>query len=188
MESEPALRLFVALALPGAVREALEGWRGRALARGRGLRAVSATGLHVTLCFLGAQPSEAVAGVLAAASGALGGCGAAPLALGEPLWLPRRAPRVLAVGIRDPSGRLAAVHDRLATALVAGGWYARERRPFLAHVTVARVPRGVRVGAPALDPPPPVAFTGDAVVLFRSRLGQGGARYEALGELRLGAG
>jgi 2'-5' RNA ligase len=94
---------------------------------------------------------------------------------------------VLAVGIRDPSGGLAAAHERLATALIAGGWYERERRPFLPHVTVARVPRGVRVGARELDPPP-VAFTGDAVVLFRSRLGQGGARYEPLGELRLGAG
>ncbi len=123
---------------------------------------------------------------MAAAGSALAGCGAAPLALADPLWLPRRSPRVLAVALSDPAGALAAAQECLAGALVAGGWYQRERRPFLSHVTVARVARGAQIQPRDLDPPGPLEFSGDLVVLFRSRLERSGARYEALGSVRLG--
>jgi ketosteroid isomerase-like protein len=81
------------------------------------------------------------------------------------------------------------VQSALSDALHAGGWYIPETRPFLAHVTVARVARDAR-RAPAveLSPVPPLAFAGERVTLFRSRLGAGGARYEPLGSVVLGSG
>jgi 2'-5' RNA ligase len=78
---------------------------------------------------------------------------------------------------------LGALQARVAVALVAGGWYAAERRPFLAHVTVARIQGGgSRPGmaggrAPAT---PEDRFEAGHVALIRSHLGAGPARYERL--------
>lgn len=105
------------------------------------------------------------------------------IALGEAIWLPRRAPRVLAVEVQDPSGTCATLQSAVADALIAGGIYKRETRPFFAHVTVGRVrggraPRGLRSGVPA--PPPPLRFEGASVTLYRSRPTAHGATYEGL--------
>ena len=105
------------------------------------------------------------------------------LALGAPLWLPRRRPHALALALRDERGALTALQAALAAALAAGGWFAPEQRPYLPHVTLARVRRGGDPRTLARRPlpdPPALAFAGAAVTLFRSRLGRGGARYEAL--------
>ena len=179
-------RLFVALELPADVREGFARWCADAVSRERGLRLLGAESLHVTLCFLGSRRVEeidAISGALAAAAGEP----VAPLSVGEPVWLPARRPRVLAVELCDEQGVLAAVQDRLADALSAGGWYAREARPFLAHVTVARVARDKRVRSFELPSPPAQRFEGSVVTLFRSRLGPGGAQYEGLSRVALGS-
>jgi 2'-5' RNA ligase len=71
--------------------------------------------------------------------------------------------------------------------LQTGGWYLPEARPFLAHTTVARVAKDARVRREGLEAPPPLAFDAGTVSLYRSRLGPGGARYEALRTVELGA-
>jgi 2'-5' RNA ligase len=181
-------RLFVALDLPDAVVEALVAWRGPQLPAIDGMRAVAPAALHVTLCFLGARAEEAIAplaALVAASAAAAGGCGG--LALGEPLWLPRRRPRVLAVTIEDRHGQLGRLHEDLVWRLATDGWHERgSERAYLPHVTVARV-RGRTAtprGALALGPPP-LVFDGAAVTLYRSRLGPGGSRYEPLSVSRL---
>jgi len=178
------VRLFVALDLPEAARAALVAWRGPLLAREAALRPVPAEALHVTLCFLGERPAAAVeplGEVVARCAGPVEG-----IALGAPLWLPRRRPRLLAVALEDRHGELGALQERLMDALVAGGRAQRETRPYLPHVTVARVRRGEapRAGG-ELDPSPPCAFGGAAVALYRSHLGRGPARYEALRSVKL---
>ena len=93
------------------------------------------------------------------------------------MWLPPRRPRVLAVELGDADGRLGDVQVALSDALHAGGWYTPEARPFLAHVTVARVP-GSYADPPARASVPqsePGGFTGSCVTLFRSHLGSAGA-------------
>jgi RNA 2',3'-cyclic 3'-phosphodiesterase len=177
--AEATARLFFALDLPDGARDALVAWRGALLARETALRPVPAAALHVTLCFLGERPAEAIEPL-----GELVARCAAPvegLALGAPLWLPRRRPRLLAVALDDRHGELGALQERLMDALVAGGWAQPETRPYLPHVTVARVRRGEapRAGG-ELEPPTPCAFGGAAVALYRSHLGRGPARYEAL--------
>jgi ketosteroid isomerase-like protein len=101
--------------------------------------------------------------------------------------LPARRPRVLAVGLSDSHGAIGRIQSVLSTALVAGGRYAPESRPFLAHVTVARVSRERPVKAVELPAPPEVAVRCSRVTLYRSRLGAGGARYSPLVSVDLGS-
>jgi 2'-5' RNA ligase len=145
----------------------------------------------VTLCFLGSRPGGEVAEIAACCRAAVSATGALELTVGKALWLPPRRPRVLTVELTgDDQGHLAAVQSALARGLVAGGFYEPEARPFLAHVTVARVARdasgrdasgrGARIRPRPLPAPAAMAFTGERVTLFASRLGAGPARYEAL--------
>jgi RNA 2',3'-cyclic 3'-phosphodiesterase len=184
-------RLFVALELPAEVRGALSTW---ARERGAGadtvrLRLVEPESLHVTLCFLGSRPMAEVDEIAAAGRVAVSALPAPELTLGDALWLPPRRPHVLAVALADDDeARLAAVQSALARALVAGGFYQPETRPFRAHVTVARVHRDAHVRPRERPPPEPIGFTGERVTLFASRLGKGPARYEALATVTLSSG
>ena len=177
-------RLFVALDLPADIRATLAHWAMEQAGETAGLRWVDRESLHVTLCFLGARPVEDVDPIAAACAG-VSERPAAALGLGEALWLPPRRPRVLAVNLDDDGGRLAAVQSALARALQHGGFYEPEKRPFLAHVTVARVQREGRPHRGELPAPAPLRFTAGTVTLYRSRLGAGPARYEALARISL---
>jgi 2'-5' RNA ligase len=174
-------RLFVALELPREVRDRLARWRDEVVAGVPGLRPVAVESLHVTLCFLGSVEVGAV-DAIASACGVVGELPAASLHVGRGIWLPPRRPGVLAVELLDEGGRLGAVQAALSEALAAGDWYKPEKRPFLAHVTVARVGRGARVRRgselPVLSGE--LSFSGSTVTLFRSRLSGAGARYEGL--------
>jgi len=107
------------------------------------------------------------------------------LALDRALWLPARRPRVLAVGLEDRGQALSRSQSVLAGALQDGGWYRREQRRFLAHVTVARIRRGTQVRPPLVPAPVPISFPGTSVTLYRSHLGGAGARYERLAAMQL---
>lgn len=179
----PALRLFVALDLPAAPRAALARFRD-AGADPAAWRALPDASLHVTLAFLGHRPAADVPRVEAVLTG-LAHRSAVPLALGVALLLPPRRPRVLAVAVEDPRGVLGALRSEVAAGLVDAGVYALEARAFRPHVTVGRLrarasaPRSIAVA------PEPVDFGAEAVTLYRSRLGRGGAAYEPLVTRRL---
>jgi 2'-5' RNA ligase len=183
-------RLFVALDLPEPVVEALVAWRAPLISRAGspGLRPVPPAALHVTLVFLGWMTEEAIAPLGELVDQCTAGTGGvAGLALGEPLWLPRRRPRVLAVALEDRHGALGELQTRLAERLAGDGWHEPQARPYLPHVTVARVRgrEGIRVPRETVPPAPPLVFDGAAVTLYRSRLEPGGARYEPLFVRRL---
>lgn len=150
-----------------------------------GLRLVAPEALHVTLCFLGWRPVDEITRVGGACSAAVGDRPAPALAFTEPLWLPRKRPRVLAMGLEDPSRTLEGIQAALSAALSAGGFYEPETRPFLPHVTLARVARHGRVTPVELSAPRSQEFEGVAVTLYRSRLQRGGARYEPLRRIEL---
>ena len=179
-------RLFVALELPPEARDALVEWRAGALSGVPGLRMVRPEDLHATLCFLGSRPVREI-DEIAAACGVAAGEPVASTRFGSPAWLPRRRPRVLAVELEDGDGALARLQAALSAALVAGGWYAPESRPFLAHVTVARVARDARIKAPRLAVAPADEVRCSRVTLYRSRLSPSGARYEPLRVVELGS-
>ena len=162
----------------------------------RRLRLVAPESLHVTLCFLGARPMAETAAIAAAVRESSDPAAVVAVEIGAPVWLPARRPRVGVCTLIDASGALGALQARLAGRLLRGGWYEPERRPFLAHVTVARLGGGGSVemagrAAPAwpVTPAGPAVgrFAAPAVTLFRSHTGSGGASYEALTTVALPA-
>jgi 2'-5' RNA ligase len=183
-ESAERLRLFVALTLPQVALEVLGAWQRDVLTGEPQLRGVEGTTLHATLCFLGGRPANEVARI-ADACGTVAGIGAMRLRVGAGLWLPARRPSVLAVSLGDMNGALAPAQRALSGALAAAGVYRPESRPYLPHVTVARVRRGERVRRRELEPPPSLVFEADTVTLYRSLLGRSGARYEPLAAISL---
>ena len=152
--------------------------------RGSNPRLVAPDMLHITLSFLGTTPVEDVAVV---ARLALGCARPVPeLAVGGPIWLPPRRPRVVAVSILDGEGQLAALQEDVSAALSAGLGLEPERRRFRPHLSLARMPAGTASGeGRALAPTPPIAFAAEYLTVYRSRLSAAGAQYEALERVAL---
>jgi len=171
-------RLFAALDLPAPVRDALGAFGRAAAADDFALRAVRDDALHVTLAFLGHRALDDIEPACGAVRAV-----AAPvpdLALGEVLWLAPRRPHVLTVEVVDGTGALLALQERVVAALVDAVGYEPDRRRFRPHVTVARVRHGAAQRRTGLLAAPEAAFAGEALTLYRSWLGGGPARYEAL--------
>jgi RNA 2',3'-cyclic 3'-phosphodiesterase len=179
------LRLFVACQLPDEVRDALSRAQDglRRLVPGR-LRWVRPEGIHVTLKFLGDVDETRVEAIRAALAAAI-----------DPFELRVRPAtigtfggarvRVVWVGLKGEIEGLAALAVRVEQALAPLG-FPRERRPFAAHLTLARVPDRASAGerkrllAAVKDFRPP-AFPSmmiTEVKLIRSILGQGGSDYQ----------
>jgi 2'-5' RNA ligase len=165
------------------------------------VRVLDAHSLHLTLCFLGSRP----VGEIEALADVLGACEerACELSLGAPLMLPPRRPRALAVEVRDSTGELSAVHERVSRRLTSVSAWEPERRRFRPHITLARVRTQSRRKARPVpdraivaggDPEPPLPatprlnFTPQSIVLYRSWLAPEGASYEALASASLQGG
>lgn len=193
MESPPPdrrperVRLFVALALPSPVRAELAAWAGGLLRDDEALRPVPAEALHVTLAFLGSRDASDIEAIAAATATAVAGLAAPLLEPGELAALPRRRPRVLALDLADRDGRTAAVQGAVGAALADAAGYEPESRRFRPHVTVARVRKGAQPVARAPVRAPLRPFTAAEVVLYRSELRPGGARYTPLSATALRA-
>ncbi len=185
------MRLFVALELPESTRIATATWTASALGTVRSLRPVRVDGLHVTLCFLGSIADGEVEAIGASCRVACAGHHPLRLSPGGLLALPRRRPRAVAVRIVDEDdGPLQELQRALAGVLAARGWYRPESRPFLAHVTVARVRSGTRLDGRALPERTnrlPATFTAKVVTVFESRTQPGGAVYQPRARIELAA-
>lgn len=179
-------RLFVAAELPGRVAEELAWWARDTCGSDPALRLLPVASLHLTLAFLGLREPGDADVVGAALAAALGPAAAAPPAwptdLGweDAVWLPRRRPSVLAASLDDPAGALLPVREAVVAAVTDVVAWEPEARPFLAHVSVARVRGGARPRTLDLPLPSPERFGLSAVTLFRSSLSPEGADYTAL--------
>jgi 2'-5' RNA ligase len=165
------------------VRDALGAFGRAAAADDVALRAVRHDALHVTLAFLGHRALDEVDPIREAVREVAAQVGG--LSLGEPLWLSPRRPHVLTVAVVDPEGALARLQEALTEALADAICFVPERRAFRPHVTVARVRRGALPRRGGLPEAPRAAFAGEALVLYRSWLGGGPARYEPLERVAL---
>lgn len=161
--------------------------------------------LHVTLHFIGETPAARVAALAAAAAEAASAAVPIALALTEPgTFGAPAAPRVLWCGLAEPAAAppqqsaLAALHAALGARLAASG-FQTEARPFRAHATLARGWIGAAGAggdpaaaiaaawraAPCESPQGGMAWTADAVTLYRSHLGRRPS-YEPIGRYPLG--
>ncbi|MBI2780394.1 MAG: RNA 2',3'-cyclic phosphodiesterase [Chloroflexi bacterium] len=156
------------------------------------IRWVRVDGLHLTLRFLGPTPDEMRRPLIAGADALAATAEPFEVALSRGGAFPSlERPRSLWVGVAAGADRLAGLADGLTAAAGECG-LVLDTRPFTPHLTIARTD-GLRLGpvaaralesaADGLD----VRFKVDRVVLFRSVLGGGPARYEPLHEAILGA-
>lgn len=179
-------RVFIAIELPGSIREQLMRHIDRLRTSVPEARASwsRAENLHLTLKFLGDVPVTNVEALSKAAQKAalpvapfdlvVGGCGAFP---------PKGQPRVLWIGLEDPSAILAGLHRALDRECARIG-FAREARPFHPHLTIARLrnPQGSRrlAALHANTEFGPVETTASGLSVIRSELRSEGSRYTVI--------
>jgi RNA 2',3'-cyclic 3'-phosphodiesterase len=181
--TEPAgsrLRLFVATSVPRAELEALDKTVAPVRPRVPSARWTTLENQHVTLKFLGSTPADVLSEVVGAMTTAARAYSPSKVRLGELGGFPssRRA-RVLWVGIDDPSDLLRSLAAALDRAMEPLG-YRIEKRPFTAHLTLARLRTPARLDGilPTLEPHRAKPWSVETVELFRSRLSPKGAVYE----------
>ncbi len=185
---EESWRLFIALAIPASVRAKLKAHIDRVRESSPEVSASwsRAENLHLTLKFLGETPVAKVESLSQAAARAASalepfeivvqGCGSFP---------PRGQPRVLWVGIEDPSGGLGKLHQRLEDECSQAS-FAREQRAFHPHLTIARLrkPQGSRQLAELHKE---IGFEAEtvgvsALMVVKSELGPEGSRHTAVSQ------
>jgi len=185
-----AVRLFFSVPLSDEARSASSGAL-RAMKRAAGDAPLSWTKddqLHFTLAFLGEQPEDALPRLREAAAP----CAALPafdLTLsGAGSFPDARRPRVLWVGAEQGARELEDLAACLAAGLRSAG-FVLEKRPFRAHLTVARVrPGGERAASRALDAVPKgeiARMRVDRLSLMQSQLSPRGAKHGVVHETRL---
>ena len=182
--STTTLRLFVAVNLDLAVKQAIAEAAAPLRASERAVSWVAEANLHLTLRFLGEQPPELVASLREALAGAAAEVPAHTLALGGFGAFPSiRRPRVLWLGVQANVAS-ASLYQKVDDACASLG-LGREARDFHPHVTLGRVrPRATPMPATLDDAARLLDTTWitpvTSVDLMSSRLGSGGARYERL--------
>ena len=187
-------RLFVAVPVPvevgGVVGRLMDEVRAALGPDGGRVRWVQLEGLHLTLRFLGPTPAVEVPAVAVALERAAGATPAFDVRLaGSGAFPSADRPRALWLGISAGAEAMGQISGAFEGELGTLGW-AVEARPFRPHLTIARTD-GVRAGPAAATALARAAadldtgFRADEVVLYRSHLGSGPARYERLREVRL---
>jgi 2'-5' RNA ligase len=164
------LRLFLALRLPEDILDDVQRWQRDQL---HGVRLVGRQQLHVTLAFLGRRPAGELEPIVDALR-------EAAVATGQIRLTPVRYRETRGVGmlvLEDELGHAAALAHNVQERLEGLRVYARERRVWLPHLTVARWRE-----PPGLHPedPPRRTFVPSDAAAYLSRLRPGGAEYRVL--------
>jgi 2'-5' RNA ligase len=184
------IRAFVALTLPAEVVDLAAGLQSALRAKGLRLRWVKPQNIHLTLKFLGDIPAADAAEAGLAMQRA--SQGVAPLALsvqGMGAFPGIKRPRVLWIGLGGEVEALQQLYSRIEDEL-AGLGYAREKRGFKAHLTLARFKEGAAShellqAFEELGNYTPKPFAANHLVLFKSDLRPQGALYTPLTEVFL---
>ncbi|HEX2210434.1 MAG TPA: RNA 2',3'-cyclic phosphodiesterase [Longimicrobium sp.] len=184
--NDAAGRLFIGVPLADEARREIEAHLRRSMPDGIPGRAVPSANWHLTLRFLGTTRADQMAALVRHLRAAdlgdafdvgFGGLGA--------FSRPRSA-RVLWMGLTDGVARMEAL-ARIAEDAARAAGLAPEEKSFKPHLTLSRIqpPRDV-TRAVARVPPLGLRMPVREVILFRSHLGGGPARYEAVERFALG--
>ena len=194
MSERDDVRAFVAIELPDNVKRGLgsviDRLRQRSLAP---VKWVSANGIHLTLKFLGEISAPRVEEVKRALATVCLGTPPMHLEIAALGGFPDTAqPRVVWAGLSGDIEVLSGLATRVDFALAELG-YTRESRPFVPHLTIARVrPEASRQARSELGTavlaatlPEGLSFDTGAVSLMRSQLRPQGALYTRLSQTSL---
>ncbi len=145
--------------------------------------------IHLTLKFLGAIQISRLSNLSNAAARAVADFPPFQITLEETGVFPRHGtPRVLWIGIKDESGKLAEFHSRLEEECAREG-FTREERPFRPHLTIARLrkPQGGRELALAHEEQhfEPTEVIVSELLVIRSQLSGAGSKYSVISSHRL---
>jgi len=186
-----SVRAFVALELSPEIKQAIAEYLQPLRKLSDKVRWVKPENIHLTLKFLGDTPTkqiEAISGTLeeishhyAPISVEIAGAGSFPNS---------RRPRVLWIGLDDPSGEISAFASEVDRQLQAFG-FAREKREFSPHLTLGRVKDGnIREVLDFLrdNPWPPARVKLAACTFMKSDLQRSGAVYSPLAVIPFGTG
>jgi 2'-5' RNA ligase len=184
------IRLFIAIPLPESLLKRLADvkYRLQGKVSHKSIRWVRSEGIHLTLKFLGDTPREKVPTITEALT--VVGQNVPPCTLiaeGLGCFPNLRRPRVLWVGVTEPTGRLEALQKAVEEAMMSLG-YKPERHGFTPHLTLGRVRRGTSrreereiaevIQGTSVDQL--AEFTADRFELIRSDLKPSGAEYTTL--------
>jgi 2'-5' RNA ligase len=189
------IRAFIAIPLPATLLDKLAALQ-RRLERQvppRSVRWVRAEGIHLTLKFLGDTPTDRlpdIKQVLATVSRHAPACAFTAEGLG--CFPNTHRPRVVWVGIREPTGRLEALQGAIEEVVAPLG-FPPEGRNFSPHLTLGRIGRRASRSDAALvgqlvadtDVGTLAEVAADRFCLIRSVLKPSGAEYTTLEEFHL---
>jgi len=183
------VRLFIAIEIPNAVKEALEALQAE-LRRARAeVSWIRPENIHLTIKFLGEVAEERLDAIVRATVAAASNHPPAALGLSEVGVFDERRPRVVWAGLRGDLEVVERVWLDLDERLGEEG-FTRESRPFRPHLTIGRfkTQRGARelIAMASSYALPDLSFVARELAVVQSRLHPAGARYTALARARLG--
>ena len=192
------IRSFIAIELSQDVKDSLSRLQDRLKRQvpERSVRWVRPGGVHLTLKFLGDVPATRIASISQAVETACRGFSQFTIELAGLGCFPNpRRPRVVWVGVREPTGTLVRLQKAVEGALAELG-FKPEGRPFRPHLTLGRVQRKVghsdrqRLGELIAESDVDLLgrMTVASVNLIRSDLRPDGAVYTVLAHAPLGSG
>ncbi len=140
------IRSFVAIELDDALKKGLV--ETQDLLRSKGIvdevRWVRASGIHLTLKFLGNVPADKIDDTVVAIRDASRGIGPFALTFGGLGCFPTpRRPNVIWIGVDGDTKTLAHLQDSIESSLALSG-YPPEKRKYTPHLTLGRVGRHVK--------------------------------------------
>jgi 2'-5' RNA ligase len=178
-------RCFIAVELSKEIAEGVRRIQAGLREHTEGVRWVRPEGIHLTLQFLGEVDPDRIEGIAATAQECVKaiepftigvrGCGRFPNA---------KNPRVIWIGVDDPSGRLKELQAQVAQGMEERG-FAPEERAYTPHLTIGRLRsgKGSRNVAQALEAMKACdlgIMEVREICLFRSQLKPTGAEYTKL--------
>lgn len=192
------LRIFIAIPLPERVLTRLSDveYRLQGKVSHRAVRWVKPEGVHLTLKFLGDTPRDEIATIEEALTVVARNAPSFTLTVeGLGCFPSPRRPRVLWVGVTEPTGCLRILYEAIEEAMTALG-YKPERHGFTPHLTLGRVRRGasrddmelVSDAITGTSIGELASFEADRFELIRSDLKPSGAEYTTLESFLLEGG
>ena len=179
------MRVFLALELPGAIKEYLMAVAKTMSQKISGVKWVKAEGLHVTLKFFGEIGETKVQEIEAALQGIDKQYPAMPVQLKEINAFPNlMRPRVIVVTFQEGVDNVKAIFHDIESRLLAVG-IEGEKRGFTPHITIGRVKDAAPLLKKNIMPLEEKRVLLDSLLLYQSTLMREGAFYAPLEEIKL---